>query len=206
MTTPPSKTASSSRPPAPSDPTRRGRRLGLGCAIPLGLFFAALGLAGFWPITIEPLRKAAAASSWVETPCEIIESEVIAERGSRGTHYRVAVRFRYEWPPAGDPATPRSPETAPALVFESERYDFADGSGGIGFDPQAAVDALPPGFRTVCFVNPADPAEAVLVRDAPGSAWFGFVMLLFPALGLAVVIGAWRHRGVTPANGAPDAA
>ncbi len=177
---------------SPLAPAKNRRNLGLGCAIPIGLFFAFIGLAGFWAVTVEPLRLVSASSAWVETPCEIVASEVIVERGSKNTHYRIGVLYRYEWPPAS------------GQIFESGRHDFADGSGGYGLgDVEAAVAQLPPGLRTVCYVDPADPASAVLVREAPGSAWLGFIMLLFPAFGVVFIVIAIRGARAEKLKNAP---
>lgn len=166
---------------------------------------------GFWAVTVDPLRLVAASADWVETPCEITSSEVLAVRGSKGTNYRVAVSYRYDWPPAGRPVADADIglDLNERRTFESHRYDFADNASSFGVERmRATVEALPPGLRTVCFVDPADPASAVLTREVPGSVWLGCVMLLFPAFGLGLVVVAWRaraKRGAAPALAATSA-
>ncbi len=166
---------------SPLSPTASGSgsdKLALGCAIPFGLVFSAIGFLAFWFTTLSPLLQQFASRSWVEAPCEILSSELVVNRDSDGATFRVAIRYRYTW--QGE-------------SFESERYDFSTGSTNIGVDRmRAAVAAHPPGLHTVCFVDPADPASAVLSRDAPGLWWLGALTLLFPAFGLGFIFVAWR--------------
>ena len=160
-------------PLAPDPATERSLRSSLGCVVPFGLLFAAIGLIVFWFSTVRPLQRAAASDRWVETPCEVVASELVESHGDDSTTYRVVVRYRYTWQ---------------GRRLESDRYDFAQGSTNIGVDRmRAAVSAHPPGRRTVCFVNPADPTSAVLERRPPRSVWFGAFALLFPAFGITIV-------------------
>lgn len=150
----------------------------LGCAIPFGLLFTAIGLTAFWFVTLGPLLRAGASAGWVETPCEILSSELKTHSGSDGSTYRVVVRYRYDY--EGRP-------------YESDRYDFSTGSTNVGVKRmRAAVKAHPPGRRTVCYVDPDAPASAVLVRTVPGVVWFGSFTLLFPAFGIGFIVLAWR--------------
>ena len=82
---------------AASSPLKAAKpsRAGLGCAIPFGLLFAAVGLVAFWFISLSPLLRSAASAAWVETPCEILSSELESHSDSDGATYRVAIRYRY---------------------------------------------------------------------------------------------------------------
>jgi hypothetical protein len=176
----------------------KSSRAGLGCAIPFGLLFATVGLAAFWFISLNPLLSAVKSAGWVETPCEILSSELERHSDSDGSTYRVAVRYRYEWPPASLPVEDggaRAHDAANSLAraYESDRYDFSTGSTNIGVKRMHdAIRALPPGHRTVCHVDPANPESAVLSRAIPRSAWFGAITLLFPAFGILFIVLAWK--------------
>ena len=173
-------------------------RTSLGCAIPLGLVFAVPGLIAFWFVTLRPALLTVSSADWIETPCEIVSSKLERHSGSKGSTHRVAIRYRYSWPPA-EPAveaeTPAPAERSRARVFESDRYDFSKGSTNIGMERmRAAVREHPPGRRTTCLVDPADPESAVLDRRLPITVWFGLLALLFPAVGIGLVVHAWRSR------------
>lgn len=169
-------TASGS-PLAPARSTASARA-GLGCAIPFGLLFAAAGLAAFWFITLRPLLQMSASADWIETPCEIIASELKSSSDSDGTTYRVAIRYRYEFG---------------GRSYEADRYNFTVGSTNVGVKGmRAAVRAHPPGRRTVCFVDPDEPDSAVLVRSVPGGVWFGVIALVFPVFGALFIYLAWH--------------
>ena len=179
-------------------------RAGLGCAIPFGLLFGAIGLFAFWFVTLRPLIRSAASADWVETPCEILSSELERHADSDGDTYRVAVRYRYEWPPhllavESGTATEAAAVSAntPVQAYESDRYDFSTGSTNVGMKRmRAAVRDNPPGRRTVCYVDPAHPESAVLDRGISLSVWLGFLTLLFPAFGVLFIVLAWKgsHR------------
>lgn len=167
-------TAASASPLTAAKPARSG----LGCAFLFAVVFAAAGFAAFWFATLRPLLRFGDSAGWVETPCEILASSLERHTGSDSTTYRVAVRYRY---------------TFDGRAYESDRYDFSSGSTNVGVDRmRAAVNALPPGRRAVCYVDPADPASAVLSRAPTSGVWFGFLTLLFPAFGAALVILAWK--------------
>lgn len=164
--------------PLSNSASKTSSRAGLGCAIPFGLLFAAIGLAAFWFLTLRPLMRVSASAHWIETPCEIIASELEQKSDSDSTTYRVAIRYRYEF--GGHP-------------YETDRYDFSEGSSNVGVNAmRATVQAHPPGHQTVCYVEPSDPATAVLNRDVPSAAWFGILTLAFPFFGTLLVFFAWR--------------
>ncbi len=194
----------SASPFVPTPAARTHRALGLGCAIPFGLLFALVGLVAFWFITLRPALQSAASAGWVETPCEILSSDLAVNSDSDGSTYRVDIRYRYTWPPAnldveqggsilGD-APPTVSRTDASRLHVGDRYDFSTGSANLGVEPmRAVVAAHPPGRHTVCFVDPADPASSVLNRATPTSVWFGAFTLLFPAFGLAFIFIAWKN-------------
>ena len=198
---------------APASPIEKAKpsRSGLGCVIPFGLLFAAIGLLGFWFVTLRPLIRSAASMDWVRTPCEILSSELERHHGSENDTYRVAIRFRYEWPPrspaveSGGTADASLSSDAHAHVYESDRYDFSTGSTNVGVDRmRAAVRENPPGRHTFCHVDPEHPESAVLDRRVPANVWIGCLLLLFPGFGILIIFLVWgSSRRVRAEAGSP---
>jgi hypothetical protein len=155
----------------------------LGC---LAAFFALFGLAGvftFWLLAVRPVLKAVEARSWVESPAEIVSSAVEAHSGSKGgSTYNVAMAFDY---------------THLGRTYRGNHYDFETGSSSGRDAKQAIVDRFPAGARTTCWVNPKDPAEAVIDRNLGWWILWGLFPLPFLGVGLGglvFVIAAMRGR------------
>lgn len=169
--------SSAASPLLPSRPTGSAS---LGCIVPFGLLFAAIGCVAFYFVTLRPMLRASASSNWTGVPCVILSSKVERKSDSDGSTYRVAVRYRYTWS---------------GRAYEGDRYDFTTGSTNIGVKKmRAAVAGLPPGRRAVCYVDPAAPESAVLTRDTGATVWVGALTLLFPLFGLGIIYGSWRSQ------------
>jgi len=145
----------------------------------MGAFFAVFLLAGlgFSLFFIRPAVKVLAARSWQATPCTIVSSQVRSHSGEDSTTYSVDVLYTY---------------TFGGGEYKSNRYQFLGGSSGGYAEKERMVRRLPPLTRTVCYVNPEEPAEAVLNRDFTTDYAFGLVPLLFVAVGLGGVVFALR--------------
>lgn len=157
---------------------------GLGCLL-LGLgassFMFLSGAFLLYVAFIAPHFAIKRAQEWVETPCVILESEVVEERVSGSTSvgperstrsspaYTIEARFRYD---VGDKS------------YVSDRYEFSDASDGYEDWKREVVAKLKPGTKTVCYVNPDDPAQAVLSRAFSMSYWGLLVPFISMALGL----------------------
>jgi hypothetical protein len=76
----------------------------------------------------------------------------------------------------------------------SNRYEFLGGSSGGEAPKQAVVAANPPGTRRSCWVNPANPDDAVMHRGFSKSYWIILVPMLFAAVGGGGIIYAIRSR------------
>ncbi len=176
---------------APTNPARAPRPAspGLGCALPFGLVFSVIGFGAFWLLFLSPIIRHVASRDWVETPCEILSSELVVSHGSKNTTYRIEIRYRYTWS---------------GTVHESDRYDFTRGSSNVGVDrKRAVVRAHPPGLRTTCLVDPQDPAQAVISRALTTDLWFGLGTLLFPAFGIGFIYVTWRRAHSHAAQTSP---
>jgi hypothetical protein len=131
-----------------------------------GLIFFLFG-AGFFTLAFgRGFIKLIQARDWQPTPCTILSSEV----RSHGDTYSVEARFRYV-------VNDRS--------YESDRYDFVEGSSGGYESKEKIVQQIPQGTMTTCYVNPANPAEAVLERGFTSEMYFAAIPLLFAFVGLA---------------------
>jgi hypothetical protein len=127
-------------------------------------------------------QKTSVSRSWPEVPCVIEASRIVSERPtpSSAPAHRVEIRYRYTMAGREHVSTRiRHVEAAPTSHLHVA---------------QAVQQQFPPASQRVCRVNPADPAESVLLpgtRAALYSIWFP---LLFVAGGIGMLIGVWRRR------------
>lgn len=161
----------------------RGRRAEgppAGCIVAFASIFVLAGLAIVLFLGVLPALRVVRAGGWVETPCRIVHSEVDSQTDSEGgTSYRVDIRYTY---------------TFEGVSHESDRYDFAVGYTS-GIDAKnAAVRANPVGSERLCYVDPAEPSEAVMDRTFGGYLWWGAMGLPFSLMGMAFIVLALRAR------------
>ena len=131
-----------------------------------GLFF--LGLFVLYVDTIHPLLQSLGALRWVETPCVVESSkEDVRRSGSHGAAYYIEVVYHYSFG---------------GRTYTSKRYLFA-ASSSVQSRVRGIVKEYPPGKRTVCYVNPNAPAEAVIHRGLNPEMVWGVVGLFFLLLG-----------------------
>lgn len=139
----------------------------------LGLFVLAGCAMGYF-LSIVPLYHVWQARSWTAKQCEVVSSRI--DRGDDTA--RPDIVYRYV---AGD------------REYTSNRYDFLPGKtndSGVS----AIVAAHPPGAVFECYVDPADPAQAVI--DRTPTVWFLMGLVFFAVFGvLPGTIGAFALRG-----------
>jgi len=147
----------------------------------LAAFFGVFLLAGLgigWLVILGPAVGALRARSWVATDCEVVSSGVETHSGDDGDTYSVEILYRYRH---------RGRE------YHSNRYHFFTGSSS-GYGSKArVVEGYPEGRRFTCWVDPDDPAEAVIERGLGGEIWIGLVPLVFVLVGGGGV--AWAIAG-----------
>ncbi len=184
--------ASSQEPASDQPVTQRpgtGRRNGC-VAVALFGVFLLFGL-GFSAVFAVPAWQVVRARSWTPVPCEILDSEVEDHPADDGDTYSVELRYRYE---------------VGGRKYVGDRYTFLGGSSSGSESKQRIVDRLPPGTRTTCWVDPADPSEAVFERGFTRDYLWILLPLLFVAIGAGgIVLGlvALRKQG-TRAQAAPS--
>ncbi len=104
--------------------------------------------------TIRSLHRADEMRGWRKAEAEIVSCELIKHRGNKGgTNYRVEASYRYE---------------VDGKKYEGDRVSLHSGSDNIGCFHQDTYSRLEScrreGRKAECWVNPANPADAILVR------------------------------------------
>jgi hypothetical protein len=164
------------------DPSRLRRSLRS-----VGLLLLLLGALALWIFYLGPARGASAARAWKETPCRMVSIERTLRKGKRH-HTKVDLEVLYEYVVEG-------------RTYQSSRYRF----GGHVEDPEAlqAFGNLRSGRSTTCWVNPTDPADAVLLQGfTPKRADVAFAVSCLLA-GAGLLSAAWllaRRAPLPPAG------
>lgn len=82
--------------------------------------------------------------NWAGTPCEVRSIRAVGVED-----FSVEISYAY---------------VVGGTTYQSDRFSFADNLSVT--DAHGIVGRHPPGSEAVCYVNPADPADAVFVRSA----------------------------------------
>ncbi len=164
-------------------------RLGNYVSRPAVIFFTlflliAAGLA--WPLSIQPAARLLAARSWPAAPCIVKSSRLRSEASRRNISYSPDILYTY---------------TAAGRERESNRYDLLGRSSADTDGKQAKiVQSYPVGARTVCYVNPKDPDDAVLSK-----AWSTFHPARFLPLAMLLLGIGGMVKTLRGTWGDPDA-
>lgn len=141
-----------------------------------GLPFFAAGLLFCWIGALQPIVKVVSSGAWPQVPCVISRSEVESHSSSDGTTYSVEIEFRYQYD---------------GLSYEGGSYHFSKMSSSGSEGKRQVTRQYPVGSEHRCWVNPADPTEAVLSRDLPGIVYFIIPFTsVFMIVGLAISLGS----------------
>jgi hypothetical protein len=132
--------------------------------IPLYSLFLLAGAAGFYFVSVRPAFKMAGARGWPAVPCVVISSEL----KSHGSTCSINILYSYEFK---------------GRVFKSNAYDLMGGSSSGYDEKEAVVGRHPPDSKTVCYVNPDEPTEAVLERGFSPVMFWGVIPLIFLLIG-----------------------
>lgn len=152
------------------------------------LVFLLVGCGFFYGLVLRPLSKIMGARDWPAIPCVVVASEVERHSGGGGRHnsgptYSINILYFYEF--NGKP-------------YKANGYDFLGGSSSGFDDKEAVVDRLRPGTPAVCYVNPADPTEAVLERGFSPWMLFGVIPVVFILIGGGGLYSSIRGRRKKP--------
>ena len=143
---------------------RRAGRIWLAC---MGLFLAVAGLV-FTAVLWHSYQRAMETRAWIETPCRIISSIVLSEHPTPHSPmaYRLGLQYEYEFKGARHVGS-----KIKRVEGESLHKDKIE----------SLADDYPAAKRTVCFVNPAQPTEAILqhaTKAALYSIWFPLLFVI----------------------------
>lgn len=144
------------------------------------------GLLIFW--ILPSMTKAVASQNWTETSCTVITSRVKSHRGDDSTTYSVDIFYRY---------------LIGNQEYQSNRFRIFGGSSSGREAKAEIVEKYPAGSQQVCYVNPQNPAEAVLQPGVGWMALLGLIPLVFLLLGLAILMGNFRKTTGSAASGLP---
>jgi hypothetical protein len=156
------------------------QRQGKGCGSLVFFFFLAAGLI-FGGLTARQTLRSALVYTWPSAPCMVIASSGRLDPGVHDNKdpYAFDVSYRYEWQGRA--------YTSNVLSRSSPR--FANWS-----KVRALERRLPPGSSATCYINPDDPADAVLLRPALWIALFIPFSLVFVLLGGGGIYGLLRRK------------
>ncbi len=142
------------------------------------LFLAVGGVMGFF--SLRTLIRAEAMRAWRETPATVVACELKESRGAKGgSTYCVTAQYQYE---------------ACGVRLTGDRVSLHTGSDNIGrFHQRLYVElkrCLDRNEATVCWVNPKNPSEVILIRQPrPEMLIFMQIFVLaFGGSGLSIML------------------
>lgn len=154
-----------------------GRRIGfIFCSI-----FILIGLIVPYFSFIKPLWRQVDARRWTPLEAVVLKSMVKSHPGDDSTTYSVYIAYRY---------------TLDGRAYEGDRYRFTGGSSS-GYQAKAAVvQQHPAGSPLTVYVDPADPTESVVLRNAGASLYLGLIPIVFAVFGFFFLF--LLSRGAAP--------
>jgi hypothetical protein len=138
----------------------------------LGVFVVAGSAIGFF-MSARPLYQTYAARAWMPTACEVVSSRIVHGDDTS----RPDIVYRY---------------TIGGRQYTANRYNFMPGASNDSTVP-AVVAKYAPGTTFECYVDPADPANAVINRT-PTLWYFMGVPFFIMFAGIPGVIAAVTIR------------
>lgn len=149
---------------------------GIGVAVALvGAVFVYLLWASF--------SQAKATRTWTETSCLIIRSKVNEKSEKHiSKEYSWSVEYNYSF----EGANYSSEFHKPRGVKWTSRKD----------EVEALIKKYPKDSKAVCYVNPAEPSQAILDHDSKAAGYSIWFPMLFVVGGLGISFSALRKSGI----------
>jgi len=152
------------------------------------LLLFAMGVLVFFLVVVLPARKVSEAKGWTKTPCRIVSSEVdrVRKQSSSGSRefYSPKIAYTYEFE---------------GKTYSNSRYSFSATGSTSPRKSYRIVDDYPEGSQQVCYVNPASPSEAVLMRGHRAVTLFGLLGIPLALFGLGGMASSLFRRRQRPA-------
>jgi hypothetical protein len=128
---------------------------------------------------IVPLIRVVAAQWWRTVPCTIVTSRVLAgPKDAENYGFEIAYQYEIE----------EQKRTSSRYSFSAYTY------GATPHSRFRIVDLHQEGHRSTCYVNPRNPADAVLERTLTADYFYGLIPLGLTAGGLAVLVRLVKRR------------
>lgn len=131
-------------------------------------FIILVGSMLFFYLFINPLINIARARSWNEVPCKINYSDIETVRNKNSYSYRPRISYVYN---------------VAGRDYTSLKYSFTNILSVSQSRARDIISQYPTGSLSVCYVNPDNPTEVVLERQATGELWMGLFPIIFLAIG-----------------------
>jgi hypothetical protein len=160
--------------------SRSGKQMPKGCLIPFFLIFFLAGAVFLTVFVIMPLVNYQRSASWEKVSCKVLESKVHVSQGEDSTSYYVDMTFEYEYK---------------GTKYTSDKYSNVGNINKSRKKCQEIINANPSGHRSTCLVNPKEPAEAYYTRELSKNMLFGFIPLIFIAVGLGGIYFTIKSPG-----------
>jgi hypothetical protein len=126
----------------------------------------------FWFGGARPILRWFASLGWVEVACKIDSTTVIVDQKPEAIAFLPQVRYRYQW----------NDQT-----YIGTRFAWDDASHKSRESIEKWIEPFPAGKDTVCYVNPTDPKESILLRSFPKpNIFLTCVTFFFMSVGLEV--------------------
>ena len=146
----------------------------------IGLVLAAGGLLFTW-VLWTAWQRAEETRRWLPAPCRILSARVSSERPTPNSNpaYRAEIRYRYQHQ---------------GQAYTGSRIKRVDAASQHEDRVRQKLEAYPVGRDSTCYVNPAQPAEAVLQHDTRAPLYSIWFPILFVVGGLGMAWNALRRR------------
>lgn len=145
-------------------------------AVGIALLLAGLGFA--WGL-IHAWQRAEVARGWTGVPCVIVSSGVRDVAPGNQPRWQAAVEYRYNWD---------------GREYTGTRIRRGEGPSAHRQQAAARAAKYPAGLKTSCFVDPEEPASAVLEHSTRAPLYSIWFPLLFAVGGAGMLRSAWRRR------------
>jgi hypothetical protein len=143
------------------------------------LLFGSFGVVFIFLISRDVSAKLR-TYQWTQTECVITSSESV----DLGKEYGFNLRYDYSF--AGH-------------LHHGTNYTVGKSGFGDYRDVQTLIARYQPGAKSICYVNPSDPTQAVLRRGSLALIPFFLLPLVFVAIGAGGIYFTWRNAEKTAA-------
>jgi hypothetical protein len=135
----------------------------------MGLFFLVMLVGEVW--------KQVGPRFWTETPCRMLESDVVPNEKRSPKPYLLKVRYAYE---------------AGGREHVGDVYRVGESAFKSRAEAEELAERHGAGVEAVCYVDPNDPSKAVLAHGIPWIGLMIFLPLIFVLVGAVGVYAMWK--------------